>query len=97
MENHNFCSYFRQNHGKTVCVGTKELDICSCGGDKMKCDFYPRVREEAAKENSIRQFETTKERLIRAEREIYELNLKLDEKLVECAELRAKIRSLENQ
>lgn len=22
------------------CIGTKEIDICSCGGDKSKCDFY---------------------------------------------------------
>lgn len=23
------------------CMGTKEIDVCSCGGDKSKCDFYP--------------------------------------------------------
>ena len=28
--------------GKTPrCMGTKEIDVCSCGGDKSKCDFYP--------------------------------------------------------
>ena len=27
--------------GKTPrCNGTKEIDVCSCGGDKSKCDFY---------------------------------------------------------
>ena len=33
-----------------VCNGTKERDICSCGGDRTKCDFYPEVREKAFKE-----------------------------------------------
>lgn len=23
------------------CRGTKEQDVCSCGGDELKCDFYP--------------------------------------------------------
>lgn len=23
------------------CVGTKECECCTCGGDKRKCDFYP--------------------------------------------------------
>jgi hypothetical protein len=38
---------------KTVCVcnGTKEQDVCSCGGDRAKCDFYPQVRNKALKEN----------------------------------------------
>lgn len=32
------------------CYGTKECDICACGGDRTKCDFYPEAREEALKE-----------------------------------------------
>lgn len=28
------------------CVGTKEIDLCSCGGNKSKCDFYENVRRE---------------------------------------------------
>ena len=35
------------------CVGTKEIDECSCNGDRAKCDFYPEVREEAIKEEKI--------------------------------------------
>lgn len=23
------------------CMGTKECEFCTCGGDKRKCDFYP--------------------------------------------------------
>ena len=30
-----------------VCRGTKEIDECSCGGDRTKCDFYPEVRAKA--------------------------------------------------
>ena len=26
------------------CNGTKEVDLCHCGGDKSKCDFYPEKR-----------------------------------------------------
>ena len=32
------------------CIGTKEQDECSCGGDRHKCDFYPEVREKARNE-----------------------------------------------
>ena len=33
------------------CTGTKECDICSCEGDRRKCDFYPenRLPENVAK------------------------------------------------
>lgn len=26
---------------ESYCVGTKEREFCTCGGDKRKCDFYP--------------------------------------------------------
>lgn len=26
------------------CSGTKEVDVCNCGGDSGKCDFYPEKR-----------------------------------------------------
>ena len=29
------------------CNGTREQDICSCNGDRRKCDFYEDVREKA--------------------------------------------------
>lgn len=29
------------------CFETRERDACSCGGDQMKCDFYPEIREKA--------------------------------------------------
>lgn len=35
------------------CWGTKEKDVCDCGGDKSKCNFYKRVRTKAAEENSL--------------------------------------------
>lgn len=31
------------------CDGTKERDVCSCRGDKSKCDFYEYVRNKANK------------------------------------------------
>ena len=27
------------------CNGTRERDECCCGGDRVKCDFYPEVRQ----------------------------------------------------
>ena len=32
-----------------VCLGTKEVDCCNCGGDESKCDFYPEKRKVAEK------------------------------------------------
>ena len=29
-----------------ICSGTEEVDYCSCGGDRSKCDFYESVRQE---------------------------------------------------
>lgn len=29
------------------CIGTKECDMCECGGDRSRCDFYENVRKEA--------------------------------------------------
>lgn len=26
---------------ESYCMGTKECESCTCGGDKRKCDFYP--------------------------------------------------------
>lgn len=26
---------------ESYCMGTKECECCTCGGDKRKCDFYP--------------------------------------------------------
>ena len=32
-----------------VCLGTKEIDRCNCGGVESKCDFYPEKRKAAEK------------------------------------------------
>lgn len=32
-----------------VCLGTKEIDRCNCGGDESKCDFYPKKRKVVEK------------------------------------------------
>ena len=26
---------------QSYCIGTKECECCTCGGDRRKCDFYP--------------------------------------------------------
>lgn len=33
----------------SICNGTKERDVCSCGGDINKCDFYPEIRAKERK------------------------------------------------
>ena len=32
------------------CKGTKDCEICQCGGDRLKCDFYEEERKKAIKE-----------------------------------------------
>ena len=32
-----------------VCLGTKEVGRCNCGGDESKCNFYPEKRKAAMK------------------------------------------------
>lgn len=41
---------FYEGYTTAVCWGTKEQDLCNCGGNKMKCDFYPEVRHKADEE-----------------------------------------------
>ena len=40
-------SIFQHTYG--VCLGTKEVDRCNCGGDESKCDFYPEKRKAVEK------------------------------------------------
>ena len=57
--------YFVDEYGAPIyeninvprCWGTKEKDVCNCGGDKSKCNSYRRVRSETSEEKS---FATTK-------------------------------------
>lgn len=42
-----------------ICNGTKEREECHCGGNPVKCDFYPEVREKA--EQSSQQYKDKKE------------------------------------
>ena len=31
--------------GYDICIGTKEKDHCTCGGDKTKCDYYVKEKK----------------------------------------------------
>ena len=33
-----------------VCWGVNEIEECSCGGDRTKCDFYPEICHKAQKD-----------------------------------------------
>lgn len=41
-----------------VCLGTKEVERCSCNGDESLCDFYPNImkvaRERREKEEEVK-------------------------------------------
>ena len=43
-------SYIKESNGLGAliprCYGTKEREICQCGGDESKCDFYPEKRKK---------------------------------------------------
>lgn len=41
------------------CRGTKEKDVCDCGGDKTKCDFYPEKREKKPTKVKVRVVKTS--------------------------------------
>lgn len=38
------CPCWVTDRGEYRCYGTKEREICICGGNKSKCDFYPEKR-----------------------------------------------------
>ena len=43
------CDSYTTYSGESRCLGTKEVETCSCGGDESKCDFYPEKRKVAQK------------------------------------------------
>ena len=34
------CGCYTLDYGEPRCMGTKEIDLCSCGGNRSLCDFY---------------------------------------------------------
>ena len=44
------CGCYFEDYDRPECWGTKERDVCSCGGDKTKCNFYPDIKEKALRE-----------------------------------------------
>ena len=43
------CDSYTTYYGESRCLGTKEVETCSCDGDESKCDFYPEKRKAAQK------------------------------------------------
>lgn len=41
------CNCYHEDYGKSECWGTKERDVCSCGGDETKCNVYPKLMTTA--------------------------------------------------
>ena len=39
------CDSYTAYYGESRCLGTKEVETCSCGGDESQCDFYPEKRK----------------------------------------------------
>ena len=39
------CNSYHQHGTKSLCYGTKEMEECSCGGNRFNCDFYPENRK----------------------------------------------------
>lgn len=44
---------FNLHSGKDYCDGVKEQEICSCGGDMSRCDFYEYKRTGCKQEENI--------------------------------------------
>lgn len=47
------------------CWGTRERDACSCGGDQMKCDFYPEIRVKVKSKPDIKPMIVAKTKMTR--------------------------------
>lgn len=51
------CKYFDEDYSTisgapcSRCLGTKEKELCACGGDELKCDFYPKNKDKASRSN----------------------------------------------
>ena len=43
------CDSYTTYYGESRCLGTKEVETCSCDGDESKCDFYPAKRKAGKK------------------------------------------------
>lgn len=41
------CGSWQEYPNGARCFGTREIEECSCGGDRSKCDFYPNIRKHA--------------------------------------------------
>ena len=41
-QDHSVCRCWVMDHGEYRCYGTKERDLCTCGGYKSRCNFYPK-------------------------------------------------------
>lgn len=73
------CDCYHYEFKKGRCYGTKEMECCSCEGDKSRCDFYPRKQKEAANKDEITDIFT----LLRSIQETgYEITFKPDKYLV---------------
>lgn len=48
------CGCYFEDYDRPECWGTKERDVCSCGGDKTKCNFYPEIKEEALNKSKMK-------------------------------------------
>ena len=46
-----------------VCYGTKEKDVCNCGGDRRKCSFYETVREKSVEKKNLSTIKNTLEEI----------------------------------
>ncbi len=40
LDEKELCSYYFVNYGTERCMGTQHTEMCSCKGNKDKCDFY---------------------------------------------------------
>lgn len=50
------CNCYHTEYNKEVCYGTKEIEECSCGGDEIKCNFYPEKQAAAQARKVINEF-----------------------------------------
>ena len=55
------CNCYHDENGKSECWGTRERDVCYCGGDEAKCDFCSAKRASAQAKKAIEELKKNEE------------------------------------
>lgn len=81
------------------CNGTKERDVCSCGGNETKCDFYPAKRADAQARKVTDEFKANRKYTYEETRDqfLLALNSNAYTNMCTCYDMKNVIETLDKQ